>query len=218
MTDIALLRHREHILLDFDGPVCRMFADLSAASIAADMLRLLNSRGVSAPEELHRSPHELFHYVGTRHESVRAELDALLTEREIEAAKLAEPTPGAHELLQRWRLQQRPVAIVSNNAAAAIRTYLAEHRLAELPFPIIGRPTDPTLMKPAPDMLEHGMAALGATAEGTVMIGDSASDVTAAAAAGIPIVAFANKPGKAETFREHGASEVITDMAALSPG
>jgi D-arabinose 1-dehydrogenase-like Zn-dependent alcohol dehydrogenase len=42
---------------------------------------------------------------------------------------------------------------------------------------------------------------------------DSLSDITAAQAAGVPVIAYANKPSKKEQFAEAGADTVVTSMA-----
>lgn len=46
-----------------------------------------------------------------------------------------------------------------------------------------------------------------------MLIGDPASDVTAAHAAGVKAIGYANKPGKADQLRSAGADTVIDPIA-----
>ena len=119
------------------------------------------------------------------------------------------PYPGVPEMLERLRQRGCKVAIVSN------KPHGAACELAERFFP--GVPTfgegPETPRKPAPDMVFHALAALGAGKENAVYVGDSEVDVQTARNAGLPVI------GVAWGFRGRGAlaaagAETIVDTAA----
>ena len=119
------------------------------------------------------------------------------------------PYPGVPEMLKRLRQRGCKVAIVSN------KPHGAACELAERFFP--GVPTfgerPETPRKPAPDMVFHALAALGAGKENAVYVGDSEVDVQTARNAGLPVI------GVAWGFRGRGAlaaagAETIVDTAA----
>ena len=119
------------------------------------------------------------------------------------------PYPGVPEMLKRLRQRGCKVAIVSN------KPHGAACELAERFFP--GVPTfgerPETPRKPAPDMVFHALAALGAGKENAVCVGDSEVDVQTARNAGLPVI------GVAWGFRGRGAlaaagAETIVDTAA----
>lgn len=119
------------------------------------------------------------------------------------------PYPGVPEMLERLRQRGCKVAIVSN------KPHGAACELAERFFPGVPtfgeRPEIPR--KPAPDMVFHALAALGAGKENAVYVGDSEVDVQTARNAGLPVI------GVAWGFRGRGAlaaagAETIVDTAA----
>jgi HAD superfamily hydrolase (TIGR01509 family) len=216
----ALLREARVLLLDFDGPVCSVFAGLPAATIAKQLRGLLWRHGVALPDHVMEQddPHEILRYTGSlgRGEMTRSIEDAL-TAAEIEAARVARPTPYAREVIVAAHEAGRPVAIVSNNAAEAVRTYLAAHRLSRYVHPVVGRPyADPSRMKPDPAPILTAVEELDADPAECVLVGDSVSDITAAATAGVRSIGYANKPGKRQRLTEAGADVIVDSMAPIA--
>lgn len=119
------------------------------------------------------------------------------------------PYPGVPEMLKRLRQRGCKVAIVSN------KPHGAACELAERFFP--GVPTfgerPETLRKPAPDMVFHALAALGAGKENAVYVGDSEVDVQTARNAGLPVIGVAWGFRGREALAAAGA-ETIVDTAA----
>jgi HAD superfamily hydrolase (TIGR01509 family) len=216
----ALLGEARVLLLDFDGPVCSVFAGLPAARIAKQLRGLLWRHGVALPDHVMEQddPHEILRYTGSlgRGEMTRSIEDALIA-AEITAAKSARPTPYAREVIVAAHEAGRQVAIVSNNAAEAVCTYLDAHRLNRYVHPVIGRPyADPGRMKPNPAPILAAVADLDADPTECVLIGDSVSDVTGAAAAGVRSLGYANKPGKRQRLTDAGADAIVDSMAAVA--
>lgn len=216
----ALLAEARVLLLDFDGPVCSVFAGLPAATIAKQLRGLLWRHGIALPDHLMEQddPHEILRYTGTlgRDELTRAVEDAL-TAAEITAARLARPTPYAREVIVAAHETGRSVAIVSNNAADAVRTYLDAHRLSRHVHPVVGRPyADPARMKPNPAPICAAVDELDADPAQCILVGDSVSDITAATAAGVHSIGYANKPGKRERLTDAGADAIVDSMAPIA--
>ncbi|WP_428981445.1 HAD family hydrolase [Nocardia brasiliensis] len=77
-------------------------------------------------------------------------------------------------------------------------------------------PTTPTRLKPDPHLLCSAMNDLNARGDISVFIGYSVSDIEAAHAAQIPVVAFANRPEKVARSRAHAPTARIRWNAATS--
>jgi beta-phosphoglucomutase-like phosphatase (HAD superfamily) len=106
------------------------------------------------------------------------------------------------------------VAVVSNNSAQA-HSYLDRHGLAALVQHAQGRDSDdPHRMKPNPYSVSQALAALHASAVDAVLIGDSVTDIDAARAVDVRVIAYANKPDKTE--RLAGADAATSDMHVLA--
>lgn len=220
MTPSAdILRTARVLLLDFDGPVCSIFAGYPAAAVAEELRKVIASCGDAIPTEVRDSDHPLRmlrQLAGTSSpDTLRVVADAL-REAELTAAQTATPTPGVDELLRAARDANRRVAIVSNNSTEAVRAYVGRHALDV--DHISGRyyGMDPRSLKPSRHLVNRALAALVADPDNAVFIGDSAEDVAAGLAAGVPVIGYANKPGKRPTLTEAGAAAIVESLAELS--
>lgn len=217
-TDLAaVLSAKTSILLDFDGPVCSIFANLSAPDVAASLRATLAAGGVAIPPELaeERDPLEVLKWTATleRPNLVR-EVESRLCSEEAAAARTAKPTPFGREVIIGAYEAGKPIAIVSNNSAPAIQLYLARQRLSRYGMPVSGRVfARPDLMKPNPEPILTAAKAMSASPEDCVLIGDSLADINGAHAAGVAVIGYANRPEKVERFAAAGANIVITTMA-----
>ena len=143
-------------------------------------------------------------------------VEGALRDAEQTATASATPTPDAREVILACHQTGRRVAVISNNAQAAVETYLQAHHLAEHIDVIVGRTDpDPRLLKPHPHLVLRALDALGGDPATSAFVGDSTSDIQSAKAAGTHSVGYANKPGKAERLQRAGADAVVTTMAEL---
>ncbi|GAA0815979.1 HAD family hydrolase [Spirilliplanes yamanashiensis] len=134
---------------------------------------------------------------------------------ELRAVRSATPTPGGHDVLRAARAAGVPVAVVSNNSGGAIEAYLTAHGLREHVGAVVGRPwARPELMKPDPGVVLAAVRAVGGDAAACVLVGDSASDIAAARAAGVRVVGHANRSRKVVPFAV--ADAVVTTMADVA--
>ncbi|EEP71029.1 HAD-superfamily hydrolase [Micromonospora sp. ATCC 39149] len=205
------------ILLDFDGPVCGIFARHPASTVAHELRRLLVDQAVTLPPYVltEHDPLAVLRFTATigRPAVVRL-IDQAMTREEVTAARTAEPTPYGREVIVAAQQTGRRVAVVSNNSAESVRAYLSARRLTAYVHPVIGRPeAAPERMKPDPFSVLAAVRELGAEPAECVLVGDSVSDIEAAHAAGVSAIGYANKPGKRE--RLAAADAVIDSMAEL---
>ncbi|MFI5840860.1 HAD family hydrolase [Catenuloplanes sp. NPDC051500] len=208
----ALLSRARVILLDFDGPVCSIFANYPAPTIAAELRQVLVDQGVTLTDDIADEPDplEVLRWTGRLgRAALTRKIDHALTAAELTAVRSAEPTPYAREFIVAAHQAGKRLAIVSNNSADACRAYLTDRRLQQYITPIIGRPfADPSRMKPSPDPVLTALAALDAEPDESILIGDSVSDIEAAHATGATAIGYANKPVK---FRHLDAADSIVD-------
>jgi len=214
--DIIVSRTR-HLLLDFDGPICSIFAGLPAATVA-DRLRKLFGDHAQLPDEIARTPDplEVFAYAATVSEDLAARVEAEMTDQELAAVATATTTPYVHEVVTACQNSGRSVAVVSNNSAAAVHSYFARHGLDDRIGLVVARTNhDPALLKPNPHLISQTARALNAESRECTLVGDSVTDVQAARLASVQSIGYANKPGKRERLAAAGAGAVINSLADL---
>ena len=198
-----LIADSEALLLDFDGPVCTVYAGSDSPRIAREV-RAMFGFDIETDDPLDLILHAV--EIGGPVDEVHQ----VLTGTEIEAVRTATETPGIRQLIESY---PGPIAIVSNNAAKAIDAWLATAGLRQHVDVISGR--DPRQMKPDPWPLISSAKALGVEVAACVFIGDSISDAQAAHRARVPLIALANKPGKRERFVDVGCLSIVEEFSAL---
>jgi HAD superfamily hydrolase (TIGR01509 family) len=214
-----LISRTRELLLDFDGPICSVFAGMPADAVAEQFRCRLRASGITLPSETYSisDPLEVFRAVAAvgREASERAQRE--LTALEVKAVTAARPADGAAELITAARQSGRRVTIVSNNSGQAIVAYLDAHGLARHVTAVIGRDDpDPDHMKPSPYPVRKALRILGAASARCVLIGDSVSDIAAAHSSGVAVIGYANKPGKAERLSLGGADVTVTRLADIT--
>lgn len=158
----------------------------------------------------------MFRDAGTRGPALAEAAERELTRLEVEAVATAEPTPYAAEFLKSLSQHDYSLVVVSNNSNAAVRSYLHAQELMPFIANVSARTEpNPLLLKPNVYLLDRAILHLGMRPDECVMIGDSISDIEAAAAAGTRSVGLANKPGKARTFATYEPDRTVDDMATL---
>jgi phosphoglycolate phosphatase len=222
--DLPTLRHiltrTTALLLDFDGPICSVFAGLPAAAVVNQLCVVLADGGhTDLPVHLGTSddPFEVLAYAATLGDTEAHYVNAAFTAHELEAIATAQPTPGAHDLIRIWSATGRPLAIVSNNSTIAIQAYLDLHDLRPYVTHVSARTSpDPGLLKPRPYLLIMALTALGVPATAATFLGDSTTDIAAAHAAGTMSIGYTNKRGKTSQLITAGAETVIRTPAIIT--
>ena len=107
------------------------------------------------------------------------------------------------------------MAIVSNNASAAIGTFLALHGLS-VDF-VLGRPfARPDLMKPDPGSAVEALRLLGTTSDRACMVGDAVTDIEFAHRAGLTAIGYAKNEKRGHELTDAGADAIVHSMAELA--
>ncbi|MGV9361969.1 HAD family hydrolase [Amycolatopsis sp. NPDC003731] len=204
--------------MDFDGPVCAVFGSTSDDEVADALRVALVDHGVTYPDTIAEAsdPFEVLRFASGVDTAVANRIEQRFRECESRAVRKAPATPGAEDLLRRAAGDAQLVTIVSNNSTTAVRQYLELRELEPLVHGISAR-DDAVVehLKPSPFLLRRAMLATETHPGECVMIGDSATDIDAARAAGTKVIAFANKPGKRERFNLLGVDGVVTSMTDL---
>lgn len=213
----AIIARTRHLLIDFDGPICSVFAGLPAPQVARKLRKLFV--GHQLPENVQQTgdPLEVFAYAGTVSPGLAERVEAEMADLEVTAVATAKPTPYIHEVLDACRQSGRTAAVVSNNGSRAVNAYLERQGLSDSIRLVVARTShDPALLKPSPHLIETAVRALDADPAATALVGDSITDIQGAQRAGIDSIGYANEPGKYENMTQARAGTVITSMADLA--
>ena len=211
------------VLLDFDGPVCRLFAARRAEQVAAQLVAWVADRGlhdtILEQDRLATDPQRVLAAVGSRHpgSDLILELEELLTSEEVRAAVSAWPTPYTDPLVMTWAAMGMRLAVTTNNSPRAVHGYLADRGLSACFAPhVYGRdPARLHLLKPAPHCLVRAMNATGTPPAAALMIGDTPADFAAAQEAGVPFLGYAHSERKANALREAGVERMVGSMKTV---
>jgi beta-phosphoglucomutase-like phosphatase (HAD superfamily) len=215
----TLVHRARHVLIDFDGPLCEIFAGMPSGEVAEELRRELRAGGIDIPARVTATadPLEVFRAVADLGDQAAAIAQALLTALEVQAAQTARPAPGSADLIVTAIRTGRTVTVVTNNSTAAVTAYLTRQHLDPYVGKIIGRDDpDPALMKPSPYRVRIAVNVLQAETEDCVFIGDTVTDVLAGLLGGVAVIGYANKPGKTEALHNAGARAVTTDLAEIT--
>ncbi|MFL6144332.1 MAG: HAD family hydrolase [Labedaea sp.] len=219
MTTVAdMIIDVDAILLDFDGPICSVFAGYPAPQVADDLRLFLGTIGILDTDAIGAAtdPLEILRWVAATYPSAALDVDGVLCAAERNAVATASPTAHAHDAIVAARRTGRLVAIVSNNSEPAIGDYLARYSLASQVAFVAGRAHGaPELMKPHPDSVQRALGRLGVPASACVFVGDSVTDVAVSRLTGVRPVGYAETPDRRADLVRAGAEVVIATMREL---
>jgi phosphoglycolate phosphatase len=216
-----LLGRTRCLLVDFDGPICAVFAGFPAPAVADELRAVIAAWLGEVPAHLAGLPNPLrtLRLVADLGDPklTRAVTDAC-RDAEVTAIATAAPTPGADDVLRAAHDAGRSVAVVSNNSTNAVERYLHDHDLTRYIDGIAARDDDmdPRLLKPHPLLVETGLTTINADPRSAVLVGDSVSDIDASRAARVATIGYTNKPGKRERLANAGADVIIDTMTELA--
>jgi len=214
----AMLARTRHLFLDFDGPICSIFAGMPAATVA-NRLRKAFGDHLQMPDDIASTtdPFAVFAYAATISEDLAAWVETEMTDLELAAVATAAPTPYVHELVTACQYSGRSVAVVSNNSARAVNSYLGLHGLDDRISLVVARTDhDPALLKPSPHLIAQAVDALDAQPGECTLVGDSVTDIQGARLASIHSIGYANEPDKRERLTAAGPGAIINSLADLA--
>ncbi len=123
--------------------------------------------------------------------------------------------PGILPLLRELEKEGYALAIVSNKVDSAVKE-LNESYLAGIVKAAIGE-AEGMARKPAPDMVEKALKALGKTRESAVYVGDSEVDLMTAKNAGLPCISVLWGFRERSFLEEHGAEWFAREPRDILP-
>jgi HAD superfamily hydrolase (TIGR01509 family) len=210
----------KHVIFDCDG----VLVDSEALSMEADR-ELLAAHGIHLSFEqisllfIGKSMAELIasieHDYGIK---LPADFSAQKDARILAMFDLGlEPVPGIRELLKGIRL---PLSVASNSPKHRVEFSLLKTGLAEFFGNRITAVEDVVYPKPAPDIYLLAAKRAGVAAQDCLVVEDSVTGTTAAAAAGCSVVGFtatyADKRTQAQKLLDAGAWQIIAEPAELA--
>ncbi|MDK1476193.1 HAD hydrolase-like protein [Streptomyces sp. 549] len=202
-----LVAAAEHVVFDFDGPLCRLFSGVSVEAITERLLAIADERACGLDLPRSDGPFAVLRRVVGHSPSgpLARELAAALVEEELRAAPRAWPTAYADGLVMTLAATGRILSVASDNAPEAVREYLADRRLGHLfAGRVHGRDPDASLLKPDPSCVLRAVETAGVPTERTLMIGDSGRDAIAARKAGTAFLGYARNDRKRADLLEAG--------------
>jgi HAD superfamily hydrolase (TIGR01509 family) len=213
-----LIARTKFLLLDFDGPICDIYAGHPDHAVADELRKLITTQGNGIPDDIATTPDPIavFAYAATSSPDLAARVEAEMTQQELVAIATARPAAYVHDVASSCRESGRTVAVVSNNSAQAVRAYLQRHGLNDQVDLVIARTSaDPTQLKPSSHLIDQAIRQLAAQPDRCALVGDSITDIQAGQDAHIATIGYANRPGKHEYLTKAGATAVITSLADL---
>lgn len=211
-----LVADREHVLLDFDGPVCAVFPS-ETVGVVADRLRTFLGRDLPAPIAASKDPFVLLRSAWLVSETAGRLIELELRKLELAAMRTAIETPGVLDVVKTLVLRGHTVTVVSDISSDAVGLYLALHEIGRYVHEISGRHDfEQTPLPPDPFLVTQALHLLHTTPNRCCLIGDSAAAIQAAAAARVPAIAYATDASAHERFARHRPAAIIGHLAELT--
>lgn len=180
------------LLLDFDGPVTDLMpypANADAANSARNVLSHPSLPQVIANTTDHLA---VLRFVLSERPSEVPAVERACALAELHCASTSIPSPELIDFLEGANNRNQRIAVISNNNEAAVRKFAERYRFSNRIASYQCRTKDTVaFMKPHPYLVSKTLDALNLLPEECVLVGDSVSDVQAARAAGVPVVALA---------------------------
>lgn len=122
--------------------------------------------------------------------------------------------PGVRALLDQLRADQVPLALVTNKPSRFVPELLADKQLDGYFRWLVGGDTLP-VQKPDPAALNWVMQQAAVSAAQALFVGDSRSDVLAARAAGVPVVAVSYGYNHGQSIATENPDLLVDSLDAL---
>jgi beta-phosphoglucomutase-like phosphatase (HAD superfamily) len=212
----GILRRARHLLLDFDGPLCTLYAHEPARQ-AADRLRaILATHTPEIPTAIASTadPLAVLAHAAAISPELAEQAEAELTRCELNAAATAQPTGYSHDVIASAREGHRTITVISTCSARAVHAYLDRASLDELVGLVVGRTGDAPDPTAKQNPIDRALDALSADPATCALVAESANVLTSARASGIATIAYARTPAVRNLTSAH-ADATVTSLADL---
>jgi phosphoglycolate phosphatase len=193
---------------DIQRALNSVLAEASLSPLGVDAVRLMIGRG---PEVLVRKALEYSQAAGDD-DRVAVMTDSFRERYSAQGNALSELTPGANECLDQLARQEIAIGLCSNKPAPNCAQLLDDLGVLQHFSAIQGSGTGLSL-KPDPEPLLETVSRLGA--KNALYVGDSATDVATARAAGLPVALV--KGGYSEKPAEELQADWVVDRLSELP-
>jgi myo-inositol-1(or 4)-monophosphatase len=210
----AILSQTRHLIFDFDGPICDLFAGVTAEAVADQLRDLLRAASTEPPPGITSTtdPFEILTYAASLSSDLAERTETAMARFELSAVPTAALSGYVHETVTACRQSGRSAAVISRHSAAAVRAYLTAHGLDEQIEHISARaPGQPS---PIDRLIEETIHVLGPPAE-CALITASADRIQAANREQTHTIGYARAPGIRELLAAAEAETVIPSLADL---
>ena len=211
----GILRRTRHLILDFDGPVCTLYAR-KPARLAADRLREIlapHIREIPSAVATATDPLAVLAYAAGISPQLAEQADAELTRYELSAAATAQPAGYSHDVIASAREGHRTITVISGSARAVL-AYLDRASLDELVGLVVGRTGDAPEAAAERHLVGRALSALSADPATCTLVAESASVLASARASGIATIAYARTQAVQNLTSAH-AEATVTSLADL---
>ena len=199
--------YNRKIVLDFDGTICRLFANYDLNAVNERVGVLMKDFDIDFPVTL--DLFDSFNYVSEfakphQKQELLLSLDEIITEVETEALESGIIIAGFYEFLDFAKSENICIGIASNNSEKCIREFLNKY-CDYIDIPVAGRdPLHPELMKPDSYILEKICNKMECTNKDVVFIGDNIRDYECAKKYDTDFIALTPTSKKYERIVENG--------------
>ncbi|MFC7308622.1 SAV_2336 N-terminal domain-related protein [Streptomyces monticola] len=217
------LTRAETVILGFDGPLVRLYANTPAATAARQLTQLITElrdveeslSGVRIePVLLEGTVHPLDVLRTYARHRVGEDLRRRLDEIEMKAVRGARPNRQGEHLLHALTASGRRVAVASDTSHDVMAFWMG-HRSLTVPGGIIGRPDDLGRLMPDPASLLRALAPPGLPAPEGAMIGSSLAEYEAARRLGLGFIGYAYNRTTGDRLRSAGCGLVVDSLDQL---
>ncbi|HTE83365.1 MAG TPA: hypothetical protein VK821_01370 [Dehalococcoidia bacterium] len=209
----GILRRARHLLLDFNGPVCTLYAH-QPEHLAADHLRaILAEHAAEIPENIATTsdPLTVLAYAAATSPELAGRAEAELTRYELSAVATAQPIASSHDLISSARESHRTITVISSCSAQAVRAYLDRASLDEQVGLVIGRKEQDPDSATEHDLIDRALTALNADLATCVVVAESQDILDSASAHSIATIAYARSAAD-----DRGPAQAAAAIASLA--
>jgi phosphoglycolate phosphatase len=211
------------VIFDLDGTLANF--NLDYKTVRAEVKSYLVKRGVPASalsvkesvfEMLRKT--EIFARNSDKPakflEEIRNEALAMTEKYEIEAAATTSLMPGAVETLKALRQMKLKIGLCTINSEKAVNYILNRFGITDL-FDVTVPRNKVNQFKPNPEHIETALKALGASANDTVIVGDSVTDMQSAKELKAVAVGLPTGVSTTKQLMHNGANYIATAITDL---
>ena len=213
---VRALRHCDHLLLNFHGPVCD-FSLQSGTDVTGWLHEFLASQDIQLPDVIPDSgdPFDILRFILATCPDLADRAEAGISKHEIRAAALARPSPGLRTLFH----GPASVSVIGNASPAAIQSYLERlyrPHLSRVRLIIARIGADPAMLPPSPTPITQAALLLGAEPGACAVVASTPADIESARLAGARSIGYAFTPAARERLTAAGADVTIASMNELA--